>query len=361
MKEMNTKFWKDKSVLITGHTGFKGSWLSLWLQKSGAKVFGYALQPPTKPSLFEIANVSQGLTSKIADTRDLEHLEGFFAQSKPEIVIHLAAQPILRYSYTNPVETYSSNIMGAVNVLEAVRNSDSVRVVLIITSDKCYQNKEWEWGYREIDPVGGHDPYSSSKGCVELIVSAYWNSYFSSSTSLPGSITLASARAGNVVGGGDWSQDRLIPDIMKSILDKRPVEIRNPVATRPWQHVLEPLRGYLMLCERLWDSGEKYSGAWNFGPDDVNAKPVAWVVDNLTKLWGENASWVTDSKSHPHEDTYLKLDSSKAKAHLKWWPRLDITQTLEWIVEWYKAYFEEKDMRRISEEQIIRYQHLLED
>ena len=353
---MDHKFWKGKSVLITGHTGFKGSWLSLWLQMAGANVFGYSLSPPTEPNLFEIANVAEGMTSITGDTRDAEHVRDAFYRFKPEVMIHLAAQPIVRLSYDQPVETFSTNIMGTVNVLEAVRHSKSVRAALIITSDKCYQNREWVWGYRENDPMGGHDPYSCSKGCTELIVSAYRASYFSSLDSPAKKIFLASTRAGNVVGGGDWAQDRLIPDIMKSIIEKRPVNIRNPMAIRPWQHVLEPLRGYLDLCEKLYAEGNEFCGGWNFGPDDENAKSVSWVVDHLTKLWGDDASWVTDSNSHPHEDIYLKLDSSKAKTYLKWTPKLDIAKTLEWIVQWYKAYLAEKDMRRYTEEEILRYE-----
>ena len=357
---MNISFWTGKSVLITGHTGFKGSWLSLWLQKLGAKVFGYALPPPTKPSLFEIAKVAEGMTSNIGDTRDLKHLQDILNRHKPEILIHLAAQPIVRYSYQHPVETFSTNIMGAVNVLEAVRQSDSVRVSLIITSDKCYQNREWIWGYRENDPVGGHDPYSSSKGCVELVVAAYRDSYFTRVSSPSDFTAIASTRAGNVVGGGDWSPDRLIPDIMKSIMEKSPVNIRNPKAIRPWQHVLEPLCGYLTLTENLWDNGKEFCGAWNFGPDDVNARPVSWVTDHLTRLWGQNASWVTDSNIHPHEDTYLKLDSSKAKTLLNWRPQLDITETIKWIVEWYQAYLQKKNMRQYTVNQISRYEELLQ-
>jgi len=355
---MNRTFWKDKKVLITGHTGFKGSWLSLWLQSLGANVLGYALPPPTKPSLFEIAHVADGMTSIIGDVRDLEQLIAVISGRCPEIIIHMAAQPLVSYSYVNPIETYSTNVMGTVNVLEAVRRSESARVVVCITSDKCYENREWLWGYRENEPMGGHDPYSSSKGCAELVISAYRNSYFPAEEYQHHRVALASARAGNVIGGGDWAQDRLVPDIMKAILANRTVMIRHPNATRPWQHVLEPSNGYLCLAERLWVRGPEFAQGWNLGPNDEDARSVSWVTERLTSLWGENARWEVDSAQRPHEATYLKLDCSKAKSLLEWSPKLRLSTTLEWIVEWYRGYQQDQNMRRLTEAQIARYEDM---
>ena len=353
---MTGAFWKGKEVLITGHTGFKGSWLSIWLQAKGAHVTGFSLSPPTKPSLFEIARVAEGITSINGDIRDLDHIRAVLGEHKPEIVIHMAAQPLVRYSYVNPVETYATNVIGMVNVLEAVRHSDSVRVVVNITSDKCYENNEWHWGYRENDPMGGHDPYSSSKGCAELVTSAYRSSYFSKTNNAAHDVRVATARAGNVIGGGDWGTDRLIPDIMKAFLQNRPAVIRYPHAIRPWQHVLEPLRGYLILAERLWVDGTEFAGAWNFGPNDEDARPVSWIADYLTNLWEPDAGWELDSAHHPHEATYLKLDCSKARSLLGWTPKQDLCTALKWIVEWYKAYQQGKDMRQVTEAEISRYE-----
>lgn len=355
---MNRAFWKDKQVLVTGHTGFKGSWLSLWLQKLGASVVGYALQPPTQPSLFQIANVADGMTSIVGDVRDLEHLRSVIAEHRPEIIFHLAAQPLVRYSYKDPIETYSTNVMGTVNMLEAVRQSESVRVVVSITSDKCYQNKEWLWGYRENERLGGHDPYSSSKGCAELAIAAYRNSYFPPEAYEHHRVALASTRAGNVIGGGDWAKDRLIPDIMNAIMENRPVIIRSPNAIRPWQHVLEPLNGYLCLAEQLWAHGPKFAQAWNFGPNSEEAKTVSWIVEYLTSAWGEGARWKLDSAQHPHEDTYLKLDCSKARGLLGWTPKLRLSTALEWIVEWYRGHQRNKDMRSLTERQITRFEDI---
>lgn len=357
---MNSNFWKNKKVLITGHTGFKGSWLSLWLQKQGAYIVGYSLLPPTEPSLFELANVANGITSIMGDIRDIEHLETVIAGHQPEIVIHMAAQSLVRYSYHNPIETYATNVMGTANVLEAVRQTDSVRAILIITSDKCYENKERLWGYRENEPVGGYDPYSSSKGCAELITSAYHRSYFANGNLPECSVAVATARAGNVVGGGDWAPDRLIPDIMNAFIENRPVAIRNPHAIRPWQHVLEPLRGYLMLVEKLFYQRKAFAGAWNFGPDDQDARSVSWMANYLTRLWGKDARWETDMDQHPHEATYLKLDCSKAKSLIGWSPKLDLATTLEWIVRWYRMYHQRKNMREVTEAEILRYENMLQ-
>jgi len=355
---MNPEFWQNKQILITGHTGFKGSWLSLWLQSLGANVIGYALNPPTQPSLFAIADVAQGMISITGDIRNLEKLQGIMAQYQPQIVIHMAAQPIVRYSYEHPLETYTTNIIGTANLLEAVRHTESVKVVVSITSDKCYENKESVWGYRENETMGGKDPYSSSKGCAELIISAYRHSYFTPQNDESHGIALASVRAGNVIGGGDWAKDRLIPDIIRAIQAQKPVLIRNPQSTRPWQHVLEPLNGYLTVAEHLWEEGVKYAEAWNFGPNDDDAKPVSWIVQRLTHLWGDGASWHLDQKEHPHEDHYLKLDCSKAKARLGWKPKLSLAVALEWIVEFYQGYFQQQDMRQLTQAQILRFQDL---
>ncbi|MHC4644437.1 MAG: CDP-glucose 4,6-dehydratase [Planctomycetota bacterium] len=355
---MNRAFWKDKKVLVTGHTGFKGSWLSLWLQKMGADVLGYALRPPTQPSLFEVAHVADGMTSIIKDIRDIEGLQAVIAEHHPEIVIHMAAQALVRYSYKDPIETYSTNIMGTVNILEAVRHSESVRVLVSITSDKCYENKEWLWGYREQDPVGGRDPYSSSKGCAELVISAYRNSYFSTEKHQNHNVAVASTRAGNVIGGGDWAKDRLIPDIMIALMEKRPAIIRNPNSIRPWQHVLEPLNGYLCLAEQLWTGGSNFAQAWNFGPANEDAKTVSWIVKYLTSSWGEAARWELDPAQHPHEDNYLKLDCSKARSLLGWAPKLRLSTALEWIVEWYRGYQMNENMRSVTEDQIRRFEDI---
>lgn len=355
---MNRTFWKDKKVLVTGHTGFKGSWLCIWLQSMGANVVGYALAPPTQPCLFEIANVAEGMTSVIGDVRDLANLRNVMSQHEPQIIFHLAAQPLVRYSYKNPVETFSTNIMGTVHMLEAVRHTPSARVVVSITSDKCYANKEWVWGYRENEELGGHDPYSSSKGCAELVISAYRSSYFSSSTYQDHGVALASTRAGNVIGGGDWAKDRLIPDIMNAILENRTVVIRSPHAVRPWQHVLEPLNGYLSLAENLWAHGPKFAQPWNFGPNSEDAKTVSWIVDYLAKVWEEGAAWQLDTGEHPHEDNYLKLDCSKAKSLLGWSPKLRLSTALEWIVEWYRGYQRNDGMRSLTEAQIKRFEDI---
>ena len=355
---MNRAFWKGKKVLITGHTGFKGSWLSIWLQANGAYVIGFSLPPPTKPSLFEAARVVEGMTSINGDIRDLDHIRAVLGEHQPEIVIHMAAQSLVRYSYVNPVETYATNVIGTVNVLEAVRQSNSVRVVVIITSDKCYENNEWHWGYRENDPMGGCDPYSSSKGCAELVASAYRSSYFSKTNNPTPNVAVATTRAGNVFGGGDWGADRLIPDIMKAFLENRPAVIRYPHAIRPWQYVLEPLRGYLILAERLWIEGTKFAEAWNFGSNEEDARPVSWIADHLTSLWGKGARWELDSAHHPHEATYLKLDCSKARSLLGWVPKLDLSTALKWIVEWYSTYQQGKDMRHVTEAEISRYENM---
>lgn len=354
-KMVEQSFWANKVVLLTGHTGFKGSWLSLWLQAMGARVIGYALAAPTNPSLFVAANIAEDMVSVESDIRDFTALSAVFEKYQPEIVIHMAAQPLVRYSYANPIETYSTNVMGTVHVLEAARLTDSVRAIVNVTSDKCYENREWAWGYRENEPMGGYDPYSNSKGCAELVASAYRSSYFNVDSFAEHGVALASARAGNVIGGGDWAEDRLIPDIMRAIMDGKPVNIRNPHAIRPWQHVLEPLSGYLLLAQKLYEEGAGYAEGWNFGPKDEDAKPVQWIVERLIESWGEGASWVLDKGDHPHEANYLKLDCSKAKARLNWQPRWYLDEALDRIVDWQKKYQQGADMKAVTLEQINLY------
>lgn len=354
---MNAAFWQGKRVFLTGHTGFKGGWLSLWLQQLGADVTGYALEAPTTPSLFEVASVARGMVSVIGDVRDGESLKRAMAQARPEIVIHMAAQPLVRYSYVNPVETYATNVMGVVNLLEAVRATPGVRSVVNVTSDKCYENREWPWGYRENEAMGGYDPYSNSKGCAELVTAGYRSSFFNAEKYAEHGIALGSGRAGNVIGGGDWAMDRLIPDMLRAIGAGRPVMIRNPHSIRPWQHVLEPLSGYLTLAEKLYTEGPVHAEGWNFGPHDTDAKPVEWIIERMTQEWGAGASWSLDGQNHPHEATYLKLDCSKARGQLGWHPRWDIGQTIAKIVEWHKAFDEGLDMRELSLAQITTYQN----
>jgi len=329
---MDPQFWRGKTVLVTGHTGFKGSWLSTWLQELGADVLGYSLAPPTEPSLFEVARVAAGMTSLSGDVRDLNSLRQVIADRQPEIIVHMAAKSLVRYSYMNPIETYSTNVMGTVNLLEAVRHSDCVQVVVNVTSDKCYENKSWIWGYREEEPMGGHDPYSSSKGCSELVTSAYRRSYFNDNSDESRSVGVATARGGNVIGGGDWSRDRLIPDTVSAFAKGESVAIRNPDAIRPWQHVLDPLNGYLMLAEKLWQDGKKYTGGWNFGADGDDAKPVSWIVDRLITQWGGQASWTIDNTSNPHEAHVLKLDCTKARVLLVWSPMLGVAEAVDWAI-----------------------------
>jgi CDP-glucose 4,6-dehydratase len=348
-------FWKDKRVLLTGHSGFKGGWLSLWLQALGAEVTGYALRPPTNPSLFDLARVGDGIQSIEGDVCNLPYLTKIMQAAKPEIVIHMAAQSLVRYSYNNPVETYATNVMGTVNLLEAVRSTPSVKAVLVVTSDKCYENREWVWGYRESDRMGGHDPYSNSKGCAELVCSAYRTSYFNRSDEASGSVLLATARAGNVIGGGDWSQDRLVPDILAAFEKSQPVQIRNPKSIRPWQHVLEPLRGYLVLVENLLTYDTRFADGWNFASDDVDAKPVEWLVRRLSEIWGDGAAFENIGGIQPPEANYLKLDSSKAKSYLGWYPSMKLETALNWTVTWNQAYRQGIDMRAFTLQQIATY------
>ena len=353
---MNPAFWRGRRVLVTGHTGFKGGWLCLWLQSVGAEVVGYALEPPTEPSLFESARVGEGLAaSHLGDVRDLDHLQSVFRDHCPEVVFHMAAQPLVRLSYAEPVDTYATNVMGTVNVLEAVRRTPGVRALVNITTDKCYENREWVWGYRENDPMGGHDPYSSSKGCAELATAAYRSSFFNPKDFQRHRVSVASVRAGNVIGGGDWAGDRLVPDMIRAFTAGEPVVIRSPHAIRPWQHVLEPLRGYLVLAERMVESGPDFAEGWNFGPREEDARPVSWIVQRLVELWGEGAAWRLDAGEHPHEASYLKLDCAKARARLEWSPRWDLAAALEKIVAWHRAFNRGEDMRSFTLRQISHY------
>lgn len=355
-KEKLENFWKNKRVFLTGHTGFKGSWLSLWLQRLGAEVTGYALAPPTTPSLFELAKVNQGMSSIIADIRDSNRLTAELSKAAPEIVIHMAAQSLVRDSYKIPVETYSINVMGTVHLLEAARNCPTVKAVINVTTDKVYENREWPWGYRENEPFGGYDPYSNSKACSELVTAAYRSSYFNPVDYDHHGVAVASARAGNVIGGGDWATDRLLPDIFRAILTGKPVQIRNPHAIRPWQHVLEPLSGYLLLAQKLYECGPEYGEGWNFGPKDDDTKPVEWIVRRICEQWGDKARYTVDAGSHPHEANYLKLDCSKASMKLDWHPRWPLERTIDGIIEWTRAYSEQQDLRAICLQQITTYE-----
>ena len=347
--------YKNRKVLVTGHTGFKGSWLCLLLHRLGADVYGYALEPPTEPSLFKEAKIEELITSHIGDIRDLERLQTILHQIQPEIIIHMAAQPLVRESYKNPVETYAVNVMGTVNLFEAIRHTSSVKSVVNVTTDKCYENREWHWGYRENEPMGGYDPYSNSKGCSELVTASFRNSFFNPGDYQKHGVAIASARAGNVIGGGDWADDRLIPDFIRAIVKGEKVKIRSPFAIRPWQHVLEPLTGYLILAEKLFTEGPEFAEAWNFGPDDSDAQNVEWITKTICELWGEGASYELDKKPQPHEANYLKLDCSKAKAELNWFPKWDIETTLKTIVDWNKAYISNDNIRTVTEKQITHY------
>ena len=324
-------FWSGRRVLVTGHTGFKGSWLTLWLRSLGAEVTGYALPPATSPSHYDIANAAEGIRSIFADIRDAQKMRDAFAAAKPEVVFHLAAQSLVRASYEMPRETYEVNVIGTANLLDAVRDCDSVRSVVVVTSDKCYENREWSWGYRESDSLGGHDPYSSSKAAAEIVTAAYRSSYFHG----PNAARIASARAGNVIGGGDWARDRLIPDLVTAFAEGRKPLIRNPLAIRPWQFVLDPLYGYMLLAERLCED-ESFAQAWNFGPEDRDVRSVGAIVNRAAALWGDGAAVERDTASHPHEAQFLKLDSSKARTRLGWSSRLDVDKALEWTIRWYR-------------------------
>jgi len=340
---VTSDFWRGRRVFVTGHTGFKGSWLATWLARLGAQVTGYALAPDQTPNLFEAARVAGDIDSRTGDVRNFESLREALAGSEAEIVFHLAAQSLVRKSYESPVETYATNVMGTVHLLEAVRALKSVRAVVVVTSDKCYENREWSRPYREDDALGGRDPYSNSKACQELVASAYRQSF-------PGP-AIATARAGNVIGGGDWARDRLVPDLIRAFSEGEPAVIRNPASIRPWQHVLEPLHGYLLLAEKLVE-GDGFAEAWNFGPSGADVRPVRWIADALMARWGEGARWTQDAGTHPHEAVTLTLDSTRARRALGWTPRLSLDESLDWIVEWHRA----ADARGVTLQQIERYE-----
>jgi CDP-glucose 4,6-dehydratase len=354
----NPSFWRGRRVFLTGHTGFKGSWLALWLDALGAKVTGYALQPPTQPSLYEQAGVGASLRNVMADVRDFPRLAAVVAECRPEVVIHMAAQAVVRRGYADPIETYSTNVMGTVHLLEAVRRLGTECVVVNVTSDKCYAPRISGDAYREEDPVGGDDPYASSKGCAELVTTAYRQSFFTPAAAADHGVALASVRAGNVIGGGDWTTDRIIPDLIRSFSSARPCPVRNPDGIRPWQFVLEPLRGYLMLAEHLATDGAAFASGWNFGPAESDAKPVRWIADRVASLWGGSASWVADTDAHPPEVPVLRLDASKAAATLSWHPALSLDDALEWIVQWYRAWDRREELGRLTRMQIERYEQL---
>lgn len=358
---IDNNFWRNKTVLITGHTGFKGSWLSLWLHHLGAEVTGYALHPPTSLNLFQLCKLEQSVSSIIADIRDKQQLAQTIAAVDPEIIFHMAAQPLVRESYRNPVETYEINVMGTIHVLEAVRlaanKGSRIKAIINITTDKCYENKEWVWGYRETDRLGGYDPYSNSKACSELITSSYRQSFFRAQDYQFHGIGIASARAGNVIGGGDWAEDRLIPDCIRALWNKETIIIRNPKALRPWQHVLEPLSGYLVLAQKLYEFGPPFADGWNFGPNDSDAKSVEWMVQKMCEKWGRSASYVIAQGQQPHEANYLKLDCSKATTELGWYSRWNIEQAIEKIMEWTAAFMNHEDTREVCLRQIEEYSH----
>ena len=351
IEKVSSLFWENKKVFLTGHSGFKGSWLSLWLQSMGANVKGYSLVPSTTPNIFTEANVSEEMESEVGDIRDLDKISKSMSAFNPDILIHMAAQPLVRLSYKDPVNTYTTNVIGTVNVLEAARKCVNLKAIVSITTDKCYENNEWEWGYRENEAMGGHDPYSSSKGCAELVTSAYRRSFFGAE----GTASIASARAGNVIGGGDWADDRLIPDILKAFERSEPVVIRNPLSTRPWQHVLEPLSGYLVLAQELYLKGDAYAEAWNFGPKDEDCKPVNWILDKMVAKWGAGASWELDKENNPHEAGFLKLDCSKAASRLKWQPKWNLEETVNLIIDWHQLYLNKQDVKVQCLKEIKKY------
>jgi CDP-glucose 4,6-dehydratase len=352
-----SKIWAGKRVFLTGHTGFKGGWLALWLAYLGAEVRGYSLDPYTTPNLFDEAQIESKVEDIRGDIRDASRLENALTAFAPEVIFHLAAQPLVRLSYADPITTYETNVIGTARVLDAVRRTPSVRAVVSITTDKCYENNEWVWGYRETDPLGGYDPYSSSKACAEIVSAAYRQSYFPTDRISEHRVAIATARAGNVIGGGDWSLNRLIPDLVRGLASGKPVAIRQPHSIRPWQHVLEPLQGYLALAARmLTPEAARYSTAYNFGPADDDVRPVSWIADRMTEAWGADASWFVDEHRSVHEAGYLKLDSSRARADLGWAPRLRLADALDWLVGWYKAHAGGEDMQAYTLEQIVRYE-----
>jgi len=355
-RSVNSAFWKGKNVFLTGHTGFKGGWLSLWLSSMGAKVYGYALAPYTSPNIYDVVGIEAHLVkSHIENICDLTRLQNAMASARPDVVIHMAAQPLVRHSYFNPVDTYATNVMGTVHVLESLRSLDCVRSAIIVTTDKCYENMEWEWGYRENERLGGNDPYSSSKGCAELVTSAYIQSFFPLEKYSAHQVAIATVRAGNVIGGGDWSIDRLIPDIIRAFEKNKSLVIRNPMATRPWQHVLEPLSGYLILAEALYEKGPNFSGGWNFGPNDDGNCTVYQVIEAFTSRFNRTLKWFQESQEQPHEARLLRLDCSKAKTRLGWQPKWNINAALDATFNWYDGNMSGYDMLKLTTSQINDY------
>lgn len=356
---MDKNFWKNKRVFITGHTGFKGSWLCIWLHRLGAKVTGYALAPTSRPSLFELCNLDKIVPTIYGDIMDQQQLQKAIIDAHPDIVIHMAAQPLVRASYQFPLETYQTNVMGTVHLLETVRfaikNGIPVKAVINVTSDKSYENKEWPWGYRENDQLGGYDPYSNSKACSELVTASYRSSFFHPKDYSVHGVGIGTARAGNVIGGGDWAADRLIPDCIRMFLKGEEIKIRNPEAIRPWQHVLEPLSGYLLLAQKLYEQGALYSEGWNFGPEDDDAKSVEWIVKTICAKWRGEVSYMIDNRDQPYEAHYLKLDCSKAKLNLGWHPVWDVSRAIDKVIEWTEVYIEKQDLTSICIQQIDEY------
>jgi CDP-glucose 4,6-dehydratase len=349
--KVNPAFWKGKKVFLTGHTGFKGSWLTLWLHQMGAQVKGYALDSPSKPALYQVAQIENYLEAENGDIRHLDQLSRSLRAFNPDVVLHLAAQSLVLNSYDDPLESYSTNVMGTANVLQACRHLPHLRAIVSVTTDKVYENKEWVWSYRENEPLGGKDPYSSSKACAELVTASFQHSFFSD----PDGPQVASARAGNVVGGGDWAENGLIPDILRAFEQGNPVMVRNPLAVRPWQHVLEPLSGYLMLAEALYQEGQAFTGGWNFGPQDEDCKSVQWILDQMVKIWGAGATWELDPEAKPHEARLLKLDSSKAAAYLGWSAQWHLESILPRVVEWHRAWRRAEDMAQHCLNDIVAY------
>jgi CDP-glucose 4,6-dehydratase len=345
-------FWKNKRVLITGHTGFKGSWLSFWLNGLGAEVCGYSLSPETNPNLFENLKLESLINSTIGDIRDLRNFNKIIAEFQPEIVFHLAAQPLVRRSYREPIDTYTTNVIGTINILEAIRSVDSVKAAVMITTDKVYENEERNWGYKENDRLGGFDPYSNSKACAELAISSYRNSFFAD-----GNCLIATARAGNVIGGGDWSEDRLLPDVFRALIFGDELLIRNPNSVRPWQHVLEPLQGYMLLAEKLFEGKQEFASAWNFGPEDEDAKPVGYILDEIRAIWADKVNWKIAEGEHPHETSLLKLDIDKAKTQLNWKPKLNLPDSLMLTTEWFLGFKENQDLTELTSRQIKFYEN----
>lgn len=356
---LDKNFWAGKKVFITGHTGFKGSWLSFWLNEMGAEVKGYALKPATTPNLFEILSLEKKMDSVFGDIRDYGHLQNEISEFEPDIVFHMAAQAIVRESYDEPVETFQTNVIGTANLLEAIRTVNSVQAVISVTSDKCYENHEWNWKYRESDSMGGWDPYSASKGCAELVTASYRRSFFLDRDNKLPKIGIASVRAGNIVGGGDWSKDRLIPDIMRSFSEHKAVVIRNPAAIRPWQYILDLLHGYMILTQKLYKHPAEYSEAWNFGPPERDEQSVEYIVDHMIRSWGDGASWKQDEGFNPHEAGYLKLDSSKSRMRLGWSTGIGLPKALGYLTKWYKNYYDEAEMADVSRKQISEFEELI--